>query len=48
MASDLKTISPAEIDKIVCGWTMDMGVALTEEQLNELVDRLSKLLEATQ
>ncbi len=41
-------MSPAEIDKIVCEWTMDMGVSLTEKQLNELVDRLSKLLGCTQ
>lgn len=41
-------MSPAEIDEIVCQWTIDMGVPLTEEQLNELVDRLSKLLKATQ
>lgn len=41
-------MSPSEIDKIVCQWSMDLGVALTEEQLNELVDRLSKLLEVTQ
>lgn len=34
-------MSPAEIDRIVCEWSMALGVALTEEQLNELVDRLS-------
>lgn len=39
-------MSPAQIDEIVCQWTLDCGVPLTEEQLNELVDRLCKLLEA--
>lgn len=32
---------PQEIDKIVCEWSMELGVSLTEKQLNELVDRLA-------
>lgn len=37
-------MTPSEIDKIVCEWTMDTGVSLTEQQLNELVDRICKAL----
>lgn len=38
-------MSPSEIDKIICEWSMDEGVALTEEQLNALVDKLAAILE---
>ena len=41
-------MSPAEIDKVVCDWSFQMNIELTEEQLNELVDRLSLLLQVTQ
>lgn len=27
-----------QVDKIVCGWTIQFGVPLTEKQLNSLVD----------
>lgn len=30
-----------EIDKLVCEWSMENGIALTEHQLNSLVDKLS-------
>lgn len=33
--------SPARIDKIVCNWSMQLGVALTESQLNSLVDAIA-------
>jgi uncharacterized protein YpuA (DUF1002 family) len=29
-----------EIDKVVCDWSMAFAIALTEEQLNALVDRI--------
>ncbi len=38
-------MSPSEIDKIVCDWSMEEGVSLTEEQLNALVDKLAAILE---
>jgi hypothetical protein len=44
METELKKITPAEIDKIVCQWSMDKGVALTEEQQISIVDRLSILV----
>lgn len=30
-----------QIDEIVCAWSMEFGVALTEEALNALVTRLA-------
>jgi hypothetical protein len=38
-------MSPSEIDKIICEWSMENGIALTEEQLNTLVDKLADVLE---
>lgn len=46
MASWPKTNLLAEIDAIVCQWTIDTGVGLTEKQLNELVDRIAAYLGA--
>lgn len=37
-------MSPTKIYKIVCNWSLEMQVSLTEVQLNELVDRLYKEL----
>jgi hypothetical protein len=39
--SELLKMDKAAIDKIVCDWSMDKGVALTEEQQISLVDRLA-------
>ena len=33
---------PKAIDKVVCDWSMGHGVALTENQLNDLVDSLAE------
>jgi protein-tyrosine phosphatase len=35
------TIFEEEADKIVCQWSMAEGVALTESQLNSLVNRIA-------
>jgi len=37
-------LSSADIDRIICKWSTELLVVLTEEQLNDLVDRLCKLL----
>jgi len=29
------------VDKLICDWSMDTGTALKEENLNDLVDRVS-------
>lgn len=34
-------LAPQKIDQIVCGWSMNFGVALSESQLNALVDMLA-------
>lgn len=47
-AKGRKRMSPAEVDKIICEWSIEMSVPLTEEQLNELVDRLSRRFGLTQ
>jgi hypothetical protein len=44
MSEEIKKLTPEEFDKIVCEWSMAKGVALTEEQINNLVDRLSILV----
>ena len=41
-------VSPQEIDRTVCNWSMDEGVSLTEHQLNTLVDLLSELFGCSQ
>lgn len=40
----IKELTPKELDKIVCDWSMAKGVALTEDQQNSLVDRLCILV----
>jgi hypothetical protein len=37
------TKTAREIDQVICNWTMDNGVSLTESQLNNLVDELCEL-----
>jgi hypothetical protein len=34
-------MTPEQIDKIVCDWSITFGVTLTERQLNALVDKLA-------
>lgn len=34
-------MTPAQIDKIVCDWSMQYGVAMTQEAQEALVDRLA-------
>ncbi len=45
---EMPGVSPSEIDWVVCRWSVECGVALSEAQLNSLVDRLSLLIGATQ
>jgi len=40
-----ETKTAREIDQVVCNWTIDNGVSLTENQLNSLVDVLCDLFE---
>lgn len=35
-----ETPTARKIDQVVCNWSMDNGVALSEDQLNNLVDML--------
>lgn len=35
-------MTPEEIDKIICDWSLEFGVAMTSQALDALVDRLSK------
>lgn len=42
---DLDLITAREIDKVVCDWSMNNGIVLTEDQLNELVDNICELVE---
>lgn len=37
----MKTIK--EIDEVVCQWSVDSGTAMTEEALNDLVDKIAAL-----
>lgn len=39
-----KLVKASDIDQVVCNWSMDNRIALTEEQLNALVDVLCDLL----
>jgi hypothetical protein len=34
-------MTPQEIDKIVCDWSMRFGIAMPEAALNDLVDRMA-------
>ncbi len=47
-ANSSEVLTPAQIDKAVCDWTMESGISLTEEQLNALVDKICALTEAFQ
>lgn len=44
MENEIRKLTPEEFDRIVCKWSLDKGVPLTEEQLNSLVDRLAILV----
>jgi len=34
-------VNPQEIDKVVCEWSMEFGVAMTEKAQEALVDRIA-------
>lgn len=36
-------MTPQEIDRIVCAWSMEFGIAMPEKALNALVDRLATI-----
>lgn len=36
-------MTPKEIDKVVCDWSLEFGIAMPERALNALVDRLATI-----
>lgn len=34
-------MTPKQIDKIICDWSMKYGIAIPEQALDELVDKLA-------
>lgn len=38
-----ETKTAREVDQVVCNWSMDNAVSLSEDQLNNLVDKICEL-----